>query len=46
MGTGFVCALSPEDAVSLADETDGRVVGHVEACDEGEAGVSIRGLDL
>ena len=46
MGTGFVCALSPEDAASLADETDGRVIGRVEACDGDEVGVSIRGLDL
>jgi phosphoribosylformylglycinamidine cyclo-ligase len=42
MGTGFVAALAPEDAESLADATDGRVVGRVE---EG-AGVSVRGLDL
>jgi phosphoribosylformylglycinamidine cyclo-ligase len=46
MGTGFVCALPPEDAAALADATEGRVVGHVEACDDGEEGVSIRGLDL
>ncbi|RLM57667.1 phosphoribosylformylglycinamidine cyclo-ligase [Halobellus sp. Atlit-31R] len=42
MGTGFVCALAPEDAEALADATDGRVIGRVEA---GE-GVSIRGLEL
>jgi len=42
MGTGFVCALAPEDAEALADATDGRVIGRVE---EGE-GVSIRGLEL
>ncbi|MDS0292744.1 phosphoribosylformylglycinamidine cyclo-ligase [Halogeometricum luteum] len=42
MGTGFVAALAPEDAESLAAETEGRVIGRVE---EG-SGVSIRGLDL
>ncbi|RLM88122.1 phosphoribosylformylglycinamidine cyclo-ligase [Halobellus sp. Atlit-38R] len=42
MGTGFVCALAPEDAEALADATDGRVIGRVE---EGQ-GVSIRGLEL
>jgi phosphoribosylformylglycinamidine cyclo-ligase len=42
MGTGFVCALAPDDAAALAADTDGRVIGHVEA---GE-GVSIRGLEL
>ncbi|MFW5948706.1 MAG: phosphoribosylformylglycinamidine cyclo-ligase, partial [Halolamina sp.] len=42
MGTGFVAAVDPEDADSLADETGGRVIGEVE---EGE-GVAIRGLEL
>ncbi len=42
MGTGFVAALDPADAESLADAVDGRVIGHVES---GE-GVSIRGLEL
>ncbi|UIO98991.1 phosphoribosylformylglycinamidine cyclo-ligase [Halobaculum sp. CBA1158] len=42
MGTGFVAALAPEDAESLAAETDGRVIGTV---GEGE-GVAIRGLEL
>jgi len=42
MGTGFVAALPPERAESLADETDGRVIGCVEAGD----GVAIRGLEL
>jgi len=42
MGTGFVCALAPEDAEALAEATEGRVIGRVE---EG-SGVSIRGLDL
>jgi phosphoribosylformylglycinamidine cyclo-ligase len=45
MGTGFVCTLPPADAESLVAETGGRVVGRVEAS-EGEAGVTIRGLDL
>jgi len=42
MGTGFVAALDPEAAESLAAATGGRVVGSVEP---GE-GVAIRGLDL
>ncbi|PSQ16887.1 phosphoribosylformylglycinamidine cyclo-ligase [Halobacteriales archaeon QS_8_69_26] len=42
MGTGFVAALSPDRADDLADGTDGRVIGRVEA---GE-GVAIRGLEL
>ena len=42
MGTGFVAAVDPDQADSLATATDGRVVGRVE---EGE-GVEIRGLDL
>ncbi|MFA1611388.1 phosphoribosylformylglycinamidine cyclo-ligase [Halobellus rubicundus] len=42
MGTGFVCALAPDDAEALADDTEGRVIGRVE---EG-TGVSIRGLEL
>jgi phosphoribosylformylglycinamidine cyclo-ligase len=46
MGTGFVCTLPPEDAAALVDATEGRIVGHVEACDDDDAGVSIRGLEL
>jgi phosphoribosylformylglycinamidine cyclo-ligase len=42
MGTGFVAAIDSDAAGTLADETEGRVIGHVE---EGE-GVAIRGLDL
>jgi phosphoribosylformylglycinamidine cyclo-ligase len=42
MGTGFVVALPPAAADSLADATDGRVIGRVR---EGE-GVTIRGLEL
>jgi len=42
MGTGFVCALDPEDAGALAEATDGRVIGRVESGD----GVAIRGLEL
>ncbi|WP_336344766.1 phosphoribosylformylglycinamidine cyclo-ligase [Halalkalicoccus ordinarius] len=42
MGTGFVAALPEDAAESLADETDGRVIGRVE---EGD-GVEIRGLSL
>jgi len=42
MGTGFVAALPPERAESLAARTDGGVIGRVE---EG-GGVAIRGLEL
>jgi phosphoribosylformylglycinamidine cyclo-ligase len=42
VGTGFVAACDPQEAERLAEETEGRVVGHVEA---GE-GVAIRGLEL
>jgi phosphoribosylformylglycinamidine cyclo-ligase len=42
MGTGFVAAVDPADASSLAEAVDGRVIGRVEA---GE-GVAIRGLGL
>jgi phosphoribosylformylglycinamidine cyclo-ligase len=42
MGTGFVVALPEDDAVTLAEETDGQVIGTVE---EGES-VEIRGLSL
>jgi phosphoribosylformylglycinamidine cyclo-ligase (EC 6.3.3.1) len=49
MGTGFVAALGDDAAATaLAEATDGRVIGHVDASDEADAGagVSIRGLDL
>jgi phosphoribosylformylglycinamidine cyclo-ligase len=42
MGTGFVVALPEDDAESLAEATDGRVIGEVR---EGDA-VAIRGLEL
>jgi phosphoribosylformylglycinamidine cyclo-ligase len=42
MGTGFVVALPEDDAESLAEETDGRVIGEVQEGDE----VAIRGLEL
>ena len=42
MGTGFVAALDPADAESLAAAVDGRVIGHVDS----GSGVSVRGLDL
>jgi phosphoribosylformylglycinamidine cyclo-ligase len=43
MGTGFVAAVGDEAAAeSLAESTDGRVIGRVEDGD----GVSIRGLEL
>jgi phosphoribosylformylglycinamidine cyclo-ligase len=45
MGTGFVAALDPDDAESVVEATDGRVIGHVEECD-GDASVDIRGLTL
>jgi len=47
MGTGFVAALDPDDAASLAAATDGRVIGRVaEGADEGDGSVAIRGLEL
>ena len=49
MGTGFVAALGDDAAATaIAEATDGRVIGHVDASDEADAGagVSIRGLDL
>ena len=49
MGTGFVAALGDDtSATALAEATDGRVIGHVAASDEADAGVgvSIRSLDL
>ena len=42
MGTGFVAAVPASDADSVAEATDGRIIGHVEA---GNA-VEIRGLSL
>ncbi|GGI99029.1 phosphoribosylformylglycinamidine cyclo-ligase [Halobellus salinus] len=42
MGTGFVCALAPDDAAALAAGTDGRVIGRVAS----GSGVAIRGLEL
>ena len=42
MGTGFVCAVSPENAERLTDTTEGKIIGQV---DTGE-GVSICGLEL
>ncbi len=46
MGTGFVAALSPEDAEQLCDNTDGRIIGHVESDQEETGRVTIRGLTL
>ncbi|MFB6087150.1 MAG: phosphoribosylformylglycinamidine cyclo-ligase [Haloarculaceae archaeon] len=43
MGTGFVAALPEDDAVAIAEETDGRVIGRVA---EGEECVAIRALEL
>jgi len=42
MGTGFVAALAPDDAESLAAATDGRVIGRV----EDGTGVHVRDLEL
>jgi phosphoribosylformylglycinamidine cyclo-ligase len=42
VGTGFVAVAPPSDADDLAAETDGRVIGRVEAGDR----VAIRGLEL
>ena len=49
MGTGFVAAVADDEAAAdLAAATDGRVIGHVEASNNHDAGagVSIRGLEL
>lgn len=46
MGTGFVAALPPDDAESIADQTDGRVIGRVEESDTKAGRVEIRGLTL
>jgi len=46
MGTGFVAAVDPDAAESLAAETDGRVIGRVEEGDDDEGSVAIRGLEL
>jgi phosphoribosylformylglycinamidine cyclo-ligase len=43
MGTGFVAAVDPDRAESLAVKTDGRVIGSV---DDGDGTVRIRGLEL
>ena len=44
MGTGFVATLDPADAMNVVEATtDGRIIGRV---DDGEEGVSIRGLQL
>ena len=42
MGTGFVAALSPENAEALRVETDGRVIGRVET----GSGVAVGGVEL
>jgi phosphoribosylformylglycinamidine cyclo-ligase len=51
MGTGFVAALPEGEAEAVAAATDGRVIGRVEAADDGETAgdggvVAIRGLAL
>ncbi|MFC5136341.1 MULTISPECIES: phosphoribosylformylglycinamidine cyclo-ligase [Haloferacaceae] len=46
MGTGFVAALDPEAAESLAAATGGRVIGRVEEAEGADGSVSIRGLEL
>ena len=46
MGTGFVAALDPDAAESLAAVTDGRVIGRVEESDDEDGSVLIRGLAL
>ena len=43
MGTGFVVAVDPDDADSLVEETDGKIIGTVE---EGDEVVKIHGLTL
>lgn len=46
MGTGFVAALPPNDAESIAGQTNGRVIGHVEEADTKAGCVELRGLTL
>ncbi|WP_281193370.1 phosphoribosylformylglycinamidine cyclo-ligase [Halorubrum sp. F4] len=46
MGTGFVAALDPETAESLAAATGGRVIGRVAEAGGADGSVSIRGLEL
>ena len=50
MGTGFVAAVDPDAAKSLAAETGGRVIGRVESAERGAgedgATVAVRGLEL
>ena len=46
MGTGFVAALDPEAADSLAASTGGRVIGRVDASGGSDGSVDIRGLEL
>jgi phosphoribosylformylglycinamidine cyclo-ligase len=48
MGTGFVAAVAPEGAGSLAAATDGRVIGRVERVEsECETDrIHVRGLEL
>jgi len=47
MGTGFVAALSEDDAQAVVEATeDGRIIGHVEADDTTDGTVEIRGLEL
>jgi phosphoribosylformylglycinamidine cyclo-ligase len=46
MGTGFVAALPPADAETLADATDGEVIGRVEDGTNAGGVVAIRGLEL
>jgi phosphoribosylformylglycinamidine cyclo-ligase len=46
MGTGFVAALPPAEAESLAAETDGRVIGEVAEAQREAGVVEIRGLEL
>ena len=43
MGTGFVVAVDPDDADSLVEATDGKIIGSVT---EGDEAVEIRGLTL
>ena len=42
MGTGFVVAVPEDRAAALVDDTDGQIIGHVEAGNS----VEIRGLSL
>ncbi|RRJ30348.1 phosphoribosylformylglycinamidine cyclo-ligase [Halocatena pleomorpha] len=46
MGTGFVAALPSDDAESIVENTDGRIIGHIEEDNTETGSVEIRGLTI